>query len=159
MKAYKRVRKKGDIFYSCGAGLRPRRDALCLEYREGEITIAHSGTVGIFLFENSNDLKIYSQIGEFIMEVETLSKILPVRKLINKINLLRDELFYQKVYNNNLLNINTIEEYTQYTDCLLEGEPFPFCDYYLPKNTILCKKVKVTRLFLTNDELQNSLQK
>lgn len=133
MKAYKIVRKENGKFFSWGSGLYSE-DALVLEYKEGEITIAWKGTVGIFIFTNLQDALTYrnklclddNNFG--IFEVETLSNTFSPKKLIDNLYYLKDSIFNRLVYHQKLVN------------------PISCFSYEIPHGTKVCKKIRVGKL-------------
>lgn len=127
MKAYKVVSYDNGKFLSCGSGLQEDH-ALCLEYKVGEITIAWKGTVGIFIFKSINEAftyKFYKSCSR-ILEVDTLSPILPITKLSFTLSILESDVFHLSSYKDTLIDIEDVQ-------------------YYVPSSTYLCNKIKVIK--------------
>jgi hypothetical protein len=135
MIAYKVARKYKGQYISTGSGLTPYH-ALCLTYKEGEITIAAQGTVGIFIFKSLEDALCYKDI-DHVFKVETLAPIKPLNKLIKDTYLLYEEYFSYKKYKNDLVSTAIAN----------------FC-YIVPKGSFLCQKIRVLHE-LTDEDLQN----
>ena len=135
MIAYKVVRKYKGQYISCGSGLTPDH-ALCLTYKEGEITIAAQGTVGIFLFKSLEDALCYKNI-DHVFKVETLAPINPLSKLTKDLYLLHNAYFSYKRYRKNLISA---------------GDVYYF-SYIVPKGSFLCRKIRVLHK-LTDKDLQ-----
>ena len=130
MKAYKVVKELNGKYFSCGSGL-DEHHALVLEYKEGEITIAWEGTVGIFLFQTLQDARNYIDNlmtnKYLIFEVESLSPMNIPKKVISFLNFLKCYMIDIKSYNSNLSSRYNGEYY----------------DYSVPKGTRVCKKIRV----------------
>jgi len=133
MKAYKIVKKSNGKYISCGSGLKEGH-ALVLEYKEGEITVAWEGTVGIFIFTDLQDaLSCYNNPrfsnGDYrIFEVETLSNTFSPKNLIKDLYDLKGFIFNRLVYRQNLVS------------------PTPYMSYIIPSGTRVCKKIRVGKL-------------
>lgn len=130
MKAYKVVKESNGKYFSCGSGLNEHH-ALVLEYKEGEITIAWEGTIGIFLFQTLQDARnyIYNLMTNKyrIFEVEPLSPMHIPKKVISFLNFLKCSLIDIKSYKSKLSSRYNSEYY----------------GYSVPKGTIVCKKIRV----------------
>lgn len=124
MIAYKVVRKYKGQYISSGSSLTPG-NALCLTYKEGEITIAAQGTVGIFIFKSLKDVIRYKNI-DHVFKVETLAPIKPLNKLIKDTYLLYGEYFSYKRYKNDLV-----------------PPAMANCNYIVPRGSFLCQKIRV----------------
>jgi len=133
MKAYKVVKKVNEKYISCGSGLKEKH-ALVLEYKEGEITVAWEGTVGIFIFTD-----LLSAIEHFdracgiginisIFEVETLSKVYRLHKVVSHLSFLKHFTFNRLEYKQRLESIHG------------------YYDYNIPHGTRVCKKIRVGKL-------------
>lgn len=135
MIAYKVIREYGGQYISSGAGLTSDH-ALCLTYKEGEITIAAQGTVGIFIFPSLEDAFRYKNI-DHVFKVETLAPIKPLNKLIKDTYLLCRKYFNYKRYKNDLVPL-AMADY----------------NYIVPRGSFLCQKIRVLHE-LTYKDLQN----
>mgnify|MGYP001156473343 CR=1 FL=1 len=134
MIAYKVVGKYGEQYISTGSGLRVG-DALCLTYKEGEITIAAQGTVGIFLFKSLKDAIRYKNVNH-IFKVETLAHVKPLSKLTKDLYLLHNAYFSYKRYRKNLISTRDV-----------------YYPYIVPEGSFLCQKIRVLHK-LTDKDLQ-----
>lgn len=134
MIAYKVVREYKGQYISCGSGLTPG-NALCLTYKEGEITIAAQGTVGIFIFKSLEDAIRYKNVNH-IFKVETLAPINPLNKLVKDTYSLYGEYFRYNRYKNDLVPTTIANLY-----------------YIVPKGSFLCQKIRVLHK-LTDKDLQ-----
>lgn len=133
MKAYKMVKKSNGKYISYGSGLKEGH-ALVLEYKEGEITVAWEGTVGIFIFTDLQDAlscynnRGFSNGGYGLFEVETLSNTFSPKKLIDKLYYLKDSIFNRLAYQQNL--VSKISK----------------AAYIVPHGTKVCQKIRVGKL-------------
>ena len=133
MKAYKIVKKENGKFFSCGSGLCSKH-ALVLEYKEGEITIAWKGTVGIFIFTDLQDaISFYNKcnlgnVDYGIFEVETLSNTYSPQYIIENLYDIKESIFNRLKYHRNLINI---------ISC---------ASYQIPFGTKVCRKIRVGKL-------------
>ena len=125
MIAYKVAIKYKGQYISSGSGLTPGH-ALCLTYKEGEITIAAQGTVGIFIFKSLEDAIRYKNI-DHVFKVETLAPIKPINKLIKDTYLLYGEYFRYNRYKNDLVPTTTSANFY----------------YTVPEGSFLCRKIRV----------------
>ncbi len=135
MIAYKVVRKYKGQYISCGSGLTPDH-ALCLTYKEGEITIAAQGTVGIFIFKSLEDAIRYKNYTNHVFKVETLAPINPLSKLTKDLYLLHNAYFSYKRYRKNLISTRDV-----------------YYPYIVPEGSFLCRKIRVLHK-LTDKDLQ-----
>lgn len=139
MKAYKVVKELNGKYFSCGSGL-DEKHALVLEYREGEITIAWEGTIGIFLFQTLQDARNYIDnlmTNKYrIFEVEPLSPMTIPKKVISFLNFLKCSLIDMKAYKSKLSSRYNSEYY----------------DYSVPKGTRVCKKIRVLTTVYEREE-------
>ncbi|MEN6445021.1 MAG: hypothetical protein ABFC98_03135 [Candidatus Cloacimonas sp.] len=133
MKAYKIVKKSNGKYISCGSGLEEGH-ALVLEYKEGEITVAWEGTVGIFIFTDLQDaLSCYNERNldaknYGLFEVKTLSNTFSPKKFIEEIYYLQGFIFNRLVYHQKLVS------------------PTPYMSYTIPHGTKVCQKIRVGKL-------------
>ena len=140
MIAYKVIRKYKGQYISAGSSLLPD-NALCLTYKEGEITIAPQGTIGIFIFKSLKDAVYYGG-KDHIFKVETLAPVKFLNKVIKDTYLLQTKYFSYKKYKNDLIPIKKLTTFY----------------YEVPNGSFLCQKIRVLHK-LTKKEIVRMVKK